>query len=64
MLRETLTRGGSCLKPLAAAHIESVEFRDVGLQRPAQVRDVAVDLSAALELRHQVINDLQVMQLT
>ena len=64
MLRETFTRGGSCLKPLASAHIVPVEFCDVGLQRTAQVRDVAVDLCVALELRHQVIHDLQVVQLT
>jgi len=62
--RETCTGGSRCLKSVAPGHIVAVEFRDLGLQRTAQIRNVAVDLSVTLEVGKQIVDDLQVVQLT
>ena len=63
-LRETCTSSGCCQKSFAPGHIVAVEFRDLGLQRTAQIRDVAVGLSVTLEVGKQVADHLQVVQLT
>ena len=62
--RETCTRSGRCQKSVAPGHIVAVEFRDLALQRTAQIRDVAVYLTVTVEVGKQVVDDLQVVQLT